>query len=141
MLRKIFRKKKKEKAEFQSPTQGLKHKAQQISGFIEQSITRLKEEIAIIRKKCENLLETNYQLGMKHLDNGHINEATFRFRFIKKFWPDHLESYYQLSYCLILKNKFDEAQQVLEELVTKDKTYENDANELLSIIQTAKEKQ
>lgn len=138
MFGKIFRKKRKE-PEVTTMASGIKGRTKKLFGFLGEKLAQAHEEIATIREKSKNLLETNYKLGMKHIDNGNIKEATFRFRFIKKVWPDYLESYYQLGYCLILQNKFDEAKQILEELIEKDPDYTNDANELLEIIKTAKE--
>lgn len=112
----------------------VKSKSQNFLNFLNQKIQQVKDEITIIRVKCKNLLDTNYKLGMKHLEKGNINEAIFRFRFINKFWPEHLESYYQLAYCFILKERFKEAKVLLEKLVNKNPTYEKDARELLNII-------
>jgi len=111
-----------------------KQKSQELSSFVGNRIKLAQEEVTTIRKKCSNLLETNYQLGLKHLENGNLKEAIFRFRFINKFWPNHLESYYQLAYCLILANKFKKAEKVLNDLVAKDPEYMEDAKKLLDSI-------
>lgn len=112
----------------------LKSKSQSLLNFTNQKIEQAKDEFFTIKGKFNNLLETNYKLGLKHLENGNLSEAIFRFRFINKFWPNHLDSYYQLAYCLVLKNKFPEAKKVLETLVNKDSQYGNNVKELLDLI-------
>ena len=62
-------------------------------------------EFENVKSKFNNLLETNYNQGLWHIEKNNINEAIFRFRFIKKFWPKHYDSWYQLAYCLHKKNK------------------------------------
>ncbi len=112
----------------------LKSKSQNLLSFTNQKIEQAKDEFFTIKGKFNNLLETNYKLGLKHLENGNLSEAIFRFRFINKFWPNHLDSYYQLAHCLVLKNKFPEAKKVLETLVNKDSQYGNNVKELLDLI-------
>ena len=137
MLEKFFFKKtKKNKTEIQNElAASVKRRSEELSSFINSKVKSAQEEISTIRKKCSNLFETNYQLGLKHLENGNLSEAIFRFRFINKFWPNHLESYYQLAYCLILANKFDKAKKVLDDLITKDEGYKVYAQELLEIVE------
>ncbi|MBU6339412.1 MAG: tetratricopeptide repeat protein [Rickettsiales bacterium] len=135
---KIFSKKSKNTEEKKSElATSLKQKSQDLSNFVGDKIKLAQDEVVTIRKKCSNLLETNYQLGLKHLENDNLSEAIFRFRFINKFWPNHLESYYQLAYCLILANKFDKAKKVLNKLVAKDPEYMEDAQELLKSIENS----
>jgi tetratricopeptide (TPR) repeat protein len=105
--------------------------------FVAKKTNELKEEFFVVKDKLNNLLETNYQLGLKHLKNDHLNEAIFRFRFIKKFWPDHLDSYYQLAYCLVLKNEFNKSKKVLEELIAKNPNYGDHVKELLDMMNAA----
>lgn len=97
-------------------------------------VQETKDEIFEMKEKLGNLLETNYKLGLTHLENGNLSDAVFRFRFIIKFWPHHLDSYYQLAYCLVLKNKFLQAKKVLEELLVKDPNYDQKAQDLLNRI-------
>lgn len=136
MLKKFFFKKSKDSEEKQNElANSLKQRSQEFSNFLSNKVKLAQEEVSTIRKKCSNLLETNYQLGLKHLENGNLSEAIFRFRFINKFWPNHLDSYYQLAYCLILANKFDKAKKVLNHLITKDPEYVKYAQDLLNSIE------
>lgn len=93
--------------------------------FLQSLIENTKNECISIIKKCKNLLETNYKLGMKHLENGNLSDAIFRFRFIKKVWPEFYEAHYRLAYCLVLKGKIFEAREVLAELLQKDPNNSN----------------
>lgn len=109
----------------------LRNKSEKFSIFLANSFDRVKDEIFSIREKCQNLRETNFDLGMLHLENGNIPEAIFRFRIIKKFWPDFYDAYFQLAYSLAVNDKVAEAKKVLEELLSKDPNYDPIAQELL----------
>ena len=92
-----------------------------------------------LRGKMTNLMETNYRQGIWHMEKNNIGDAIFRFRFIKKFWPQHLDSQYQLALCLIKKNKHREAKEVLKSLLTISPDYSNfPAKELLDTIDSPK---
>ncbi len=111
----------------------LREKSQEFSNGIGEKINLVKTEFSSMKEKYDNLLETNYNLGLRHIENGNLTEAIFRFRFIKKFWPTHYDSYYQLSYCLVLNRKSGEAKKILEELILKDPHHQQ-GKELLDLI-------
>lgn len=117
-----------------SKTSGLGKKITKLTEFYDEKTELVKNEFFSIKNKCKNLRETNYALGLKHLQNGNLSEAIFRFRFIKKFWPDLFDAHYQLAYCLALKNKSAEAKKILEELLRKKPDYDQKAKELLERI-------
>ncbi|MBM5782579.1 MAG: tetratricopeptide repeat protein [Pelagibacterales bacterium] len=112
----------------------IKTKLENIFHFSNKKIQESKEELIVMKHKFNNLLETNYNLGLTHLENGYLGDAIFRFKFIIKFWPQHYDSHYQLAYCLILKNKFSQAKKVLENLLAKKPDYDQKAYELLKRI-------
>ncbi len=112
----------------------IKEKSQSLTNMLGDKFEQAKNEFFIIKDKCHNLLETNYNLGEKHLARGNLKEAIFRFRFIKKFWPKHLDSQYKLAYCLTLDKKPEEAKKVLEELLIQNPDYDPQAKELLELI-------
>jgi len=93
--------------------------------FLSNKTTDAKNEFFSIREKCKNLRQTNYNLGLKHLEKGNLSDAIFRFRFIKKFWPDYYEAYYQLAYCFILNKKPRKAKFVLQELLIRQPNYDD----------------
>lgn len=113
----------------------VKTKLENLFHFSSKKIQETKEELFVMKQKLRNLLETNYQLGLTHIENGNLSDAIFRFKFIIKFWPEHLESYYQLAYCLVLKNKFYQAKKTLETLLAKKPDYDQKASDLLKKIQ------
>ena len=119
----------------------LRQKSEKFSNFLGEKFHAVRDEFFNIRSKCENLRETNYALGLKHLEKGDLSDAIFRFRFIKKFWPDLFDAYYQLSYCLVLEQKLVEAKTNLEELLTKNPHYDSKAKELLGHINDALKQQ
>ena len=112
----------------------IKNKSKKIYTLFGNKFNELVEEVLLIRKKFNNLLDTNYQLGMTHLEKGNLSDAIFRFKFIKKFWPHHLDAHYQLAYCYFLKKNFQQTQIILKELVSLDPSYQKKADELLDKI-------
>ncbi len=119
----------------------LSEKSQHLAKFVGKQIEVAKEEILIIRSKCKNLRETNYNLGLKHLENGNLSDAIFRFRFTKKFWPDLFDAHYQLAYSLVLNKELHKAKDVLEELLIKKPDYPEKARELLNKINSSLSKE
>lgn len=135
-LKKIFFKKsnKEEKPDkAQELAEKLRKKSQELSEGLINKIEDVKKDLHEMKQKYDNLLETNYKLGLKHIENGNIAEAIFRFRFIKKFWPEHYDSYYHLAYCLVLNKKPTEAKKILEELMSKNPQHPQ-GRELLDLI-------
>jgi tetratricopeptide (TPR) repeat protein len=134
LIKKVFFKKA-EKSEKEKKTliNSLGEKSKQISNAFEEKIEEVKDELLTMKEKLGNLLETNYNLGLFHLENGNLSDATFRFRFIKKFWPNHHDSFFQLAYCLVLGKKTSEARKVLIELLSKDPNHQQ-GQELLKLI-------
>ncbi len=139
IVKKIFFKKSDDKKKTQEQKKNLalsiNEKSKQLSGEFKKKLDSMKDEFFVMKDKCDNLLDTNYKIGLKHIEKGNLSDAIFRFRFIKKFWPDHHDSLYQLSYCLILNKKPEEAKKILEELVAKNPQHQN-GKELLEIINT-----
>lgn len=131
----LFKKadKKQEQEQKNSLAISLREKSQELSNELSGRIDLMKNEFFVMKEKYNNLLETNYNLGLKHIENGRLSDAIFRFHFIKKFWPQHYDSYYQLAYCLVLNKKPDEAKKILEELMTKDPQHPY-GKELLQIL-------
>lgn len=115
-----------------SLAQSLREKSGKLSQFFSDKLAFAQDEFFSIKEKCQDLRQTNFDLGMKHLDDGALPEAIFRFRLIKKFWPDYFDAYYQLAYCLALRENVTEAQKVLTELLNKDPNYDPIAKELLA---------
>lgn len=115
--------------------EGLHKKSEEFINLISQSLESTKNELRSMKEKYNNLIGTNYDLGLKHLENGKIPEAIFRFRFIKRIWPKSYDAYYYLAYCLALTdNRLFEAKKTLEELLSKEPNYDKKALELLNNI-------
>lgn len=117
-----------------SIVQKIHDKAQGFASFFKTKIQETKDEFGDVRAKLSNLLETNYNLGLKHLEKGNISDAIFRFRFIKKFWPECYDAYYQLAYSLTLNNRPFEAKKILTQLLAKKPDYDLKAQELIDKI-------
>jgi len=119
----------------------LQQKSEKFCGFLGEKFQLVLDEFHSIRAKCDNLRETNYQNGLRHLEKGNLSDAIFRFRFIKKFWPDLLDAHYQLAYCLLLSQRPFEAKKILTELLAKNPDYDPKAKELLEQIKKQIEQQ
>ena len=102
----------------------LGNKLERISNFLKHRFAYVIVEYRIIKEKMQNLSQSNYNLGMRYLDGGNIKEAIFRFRIIKKFWPNHHEAHYQLVYCLLLEQEIAEAKKNAKTLLKKAPQYQ-----------------
>ncbi|MCH9753607.1 MAG: hypothetical protein K0T99_01745, partial [Alphaproteobacteria bacterium] len=83
--------------------------------------------------KLSNIIDTNYQLGLFHLNANNLNDAEFRFRFVLYFDPEHCEALYQLSKCLIAKKKIKSAEKKLKKVLEMKKDFA-EAKYLLGIL-------
>jgi len=113
-----------------STAQSLERKIDKISHFMDNLFSWAVVEYQTIKNKSKDLSKTNYELGIKHLENGNLREAIFRFKITKKFWPENYEAYYELIYCLIMEGDFEEAQKVIEELLEKRPDYKEKIDQL-----------
>ncbi|MBM3580098.1 MAG: hypothetical protein FJX34_04935 [Alphaproteobacteria bacterium] len=138
IFKKLFRAKSNKNSKDDAPNfaDGLRSRADKLTDFLGERFEFAKKEYFIIKDKMRNLREANYQLGLRHLEKGEMRDAIFRFRFIKRFWPDLWDAYYQLGYCLVLDKRPKEAKLVLEELLKKNPAYDSKAQELLDNVST-----
>lgn len=118
----------------------LRDKSKDLTNALQKSIDLAKAEFSLIREKIRNLRETNYNLGVKHLESGNLTDAVIRFKIITKAWPDFYDAYYQLAYCLTLKNKNAQAKDIIEELLQKNPNYDPKAKDLLNHIENSTHK-
>lgn len=118
MLKFLFKKKSIDEAK---ERQSIKNRALKtgsgISQLFQNSIVKIKEEFEIIKEKSQNLLQTNLELGLKHLSEGNLADARLRFAIMILFWPKYSESYYHKAYIELLQN------QPLKALKTLDKFF------------------
>jgi tetratricopeptide (TPR) repeat protein len=118
----------------QSPKEQFSNKINKISEFFTGKYNEAVNEAKTIKGKLGNLSEVNYKLGLKHLENGNLSDAIFRFRFINKMWPENQDAYYYLAYCLYLKKQNYKSRLKLEELLKINPNYDSKAKELLEKI-------
>jgi tetratricopeptide (TPR) repeat protein len=112
----------------------IKENVKNFSGFLSEKTDLALKEYASIKEKSKNLVETNYQLGINHLEKGNLSDASLRFFIMTKFWPQFYEAYYQLAYVLILKEKPLKAKKVLEDVISKNAELDPKFQELLNEI-------
>lgn len=85
-----------------------------MSNFFQNLIGKANDEFEIIKIKSQNLLQTNFELGLKHLSEGNLSDARLRFAIMICFWPKFYESYYQKAYIELLQDKPLKAIKTLE---------------------------
>ena len=112
----------------------IKENVKNFSGFLSEKTDLALKEFSSIKEKSKNLVETNYKLGISHLEKGNLNDAQLRFFIMTKFWPKFYEAYYQLAYVLILKQKPLKAKKVLENLIAQNPDLDPKFQELLNEI-------
>lgn len=73
------------------------------------------EEIAIIRRKIKDLKNTNIQLGIKHFDLGFLDDCIFRFKIVKRIWPEAAVANYYLGRSYVEKFQYEKASPYIDE--------------------------
>lgn len=80
---------------------------------ISKHITSYKQSIfnflKILLNRAFHLPKTNFDLGMHHINNANITDATFRFHIVKKLLGGFPDIDYQLARCYIYKKNFKKA--------------------------------
>ncbi len=104
---------------------------QRFSKFLTQKKDLIINEFIAIKEKSKNLVETNYKLGISHLEKGNLSDARLRFFLMTKFWPKFYDSYYQLAYILMLQQEPLKAKKVIVDLIAKNKEIDQKFYELL----------
>lgn len=120
MFKKIIKKslgiKEKKPSKTEIFAENLQEESGKLIKIIKNFFSHAVDEYHSIIKKCQNLRETNFQLGIKHLKSGNLSDARLRFAIIIKFWPKYHEAYYQKAYVEMLMQKFIDAQKTLSDL-------------------------
>lgn len=70
--------------------------------------------------KLTNLSQTNYDLGVFHINKGNMRDAKMRFIFVIKLKPDMALAHYHLARCHLFNLEFDKAKSELETSLTLD---------------------
>lgn len=76
--------------------------------------TDLTKYIYEARGKLTNLSQTNYDLGVFHINKGNMRDAKMRFIFVIKLNPDMAMAHYHLARCHLFNLEFDKARAELE---------------------------
>lgn len=112
----------------------IKENFNQFSTFLLQKKDLFLQEFFSIKEKSKNLVETNYKLGVYHLEKGNLSDAKVRFFLMTKFWPKFHEPYYQLAYILMLEQEPFKAKKIIENLFSKNSEVDPKFHELLNKI-------
>jgi predicted TPR repeat methyltransferase len=105
----------------------MKEKLLKIEGFIAELPTKAKDlSIQFLDNmrdsllKMKDLVDTNYKLGLFHMDKGNIYDAKMRFLFVTKLKPDFLLAHYHLARCHIFNLDFSKAREELGKVLSLD---------------------
>lgn len=82
--------------------------SQKLDGAIKESYT--------IAGKLKDLHKTQYDLGCFHLKNNNLKEAIFRFKIVRKFWPDDYKNHLKLIYSYFLNKDERNADKAIQTL-------------------------
>jgi predicted TPR repeat methyltransferase len=83
----------------------------------------------VARDKMRDLKTTNMELGLFHLQNGNLNDAIFRFKFVDKFLTSgDSKAEYMLGWCYFIKQDFARAENYFAS------THELEATEIMKFL-------
>lgn len=74
--------------------------------------------------KIKDLSNTNYELGLFHIDKGNLRDAEMRFLFVLRLKKDFALAHYHLARCYLFNVKFDKAKKELEIALALDPSLE-----------------
>lgn len=117
-----------------NPLSTIANDTKKVASLISSYFVNLFSDIKVMKVKSKNLLQTNINLGLKHLNNDNISDAIFRFRIIAFIWPNHIKTYYYLAHCYIIKQNFYKAQKYLKILLQMDPSYESKVSNMIKKI-------
>ncbi len=93
---------------------------QKIRNFFNKTL----QEVHIAIDKLKNLSETNYELGIYHMNKGNIRDAKMRFAFVIRLKPDFAIAHYHLARCYLFDLDFDKAKAELNLALSLDPNLE-----------------
>lgn len=94
-----------------------KERFHQTLNLIEDKVSNALSESQIVREKLKDLQKTNYDLAIEHLRNGNIKEAIFRFKIVRKFWPQNYAAHLDLIYCYLILDEEENANDAIDYLL------------------------
>lgn len=90
----------------------------QVSSYARDKTKVIAAELATFRHKMKNIPETNYELGIRHLIYGNLNDATMRFKLVTYLNAKHQKAYIGLAEALLLQNNKKEALSAIKKALT-----------------------
>ncbi|MBP9792241.1 MAG: class I SAM-dependent methyltransferase [Rickettsiales bacterium] len=81
------------------------------------------QKFVAFKKKAQDLIKTNYELGLFHLYNHNINDCILRLRIVLFFNPNHLFAKYYLAICLYINNKTTKAEELLKDCLKMEHSF------------------
>ncbi len=124
-----------------SSASGFKEGVSKVSSLIKDGVENFIADLKVMREKSKDLLKTNVNLGIKHINNDNISDAIFRFKIISIFWPNYVKTYYYLAHCYILKNNYRKADISIRKLLEMDPSYASKVESMVSKINRNKSEQ
>lgn len=79
------------------------------------------KEFYVAKAKLQNFVQTNYQLGVHHIDRCNMSDAKLRFFMVTKLEPNFALAHYHLARCHLYNLAFDKAKEELHIAISLDK--------------------
>lgn len=73
------------------------------------------EELNILKQKIKDLKTTNIKLGLKHYDSGAVDDSIFRFKIVRRIWPDTHVANYFIGRSYVEKFQYEKASPYIDE--------------------------
>jgi len=105
-------------------------KVEKAVNFLSEKIKEAVSESKVIMDKLHDLHKTNYELGLIHLKKGNLKEAIFRFKIVRKFWPQDYNSHLKLIYCYFITKQEEYANRAIEYLLYLDPNFKSEIEQL-----------
>lgn len=105
---------------------------QVISDYIQD----IKVQFSGLSGKLHDLRGTNYKLGMEHYERGNFPDAIFRFKMLKRFYPDMKEADYFIARSYFENGNENSAKQFISEyLKSQDQKYRVEAEYTYDVLE------
>ncbi len=88
---------------------------------LKQKLVDAKNDVFEVRSKLKNMRQSNFDLGIYHLEKGNFKDAIFRFKLIDRFLDkDNPKVIYQLGIAYFMNGDYVKSKAVLEKAVQED---------------------
>jgi len=88
-----------------------------VPGKVKDLCSEIKEQLLLMAEKSKDLVKTNYELGLFHINKANMYDAKMRFMMVSKIRPEFAEAHYHLARCHMFDLEIDKARKELQEVL------------------------